>query len=130
MLKSFIRTSVFLSATFAATAFAGSSFQQTCSNIGFAYTNNQATLQAVCLRANGTSNPTSLVLAGISNQNGTLTQGSGASSFQQSCGNIQIIANNPQQVTLSAFCRTASGSSNPTSLQLNNISNNNGVLQQ
>jgi hypothetical protein len=110
-------------------ALATTTFQQTCSNIGFVYSGNNAALQAVCLRANGTPNPTTLVLQGISNQNGMLTQGSGASTFQQSCGNIQIIITGPNTL-LSAMCRTSSGGSNATSLPLNNINNNNGTLTQ
>ncbi len=87
-------------------------------------------MQAVCLRANGTPNATTLTLQGISNQNGKLTQGSGPSTFQQSCGNIQILVGNGPNVTLSALCRTTSGSSDATSLWLNNIANNNGNLVQ
>jgi len=112
-----------------APSFAASSFQYTCSNIAYAYSGNNAVLQAVCLRANGTPNPSTLVLQGISNQNGKLVQGSGPASFQQSCGNI-LIAVSGANVTLSAYCRTTSGSSNPTSLPLNNINNNNGNLTQ
>ena len=118
-------------ATFAAgSALAESTFPYTCSNIDFAYSaSNQATIKAVCLRANGTANATSLVLQGISNQNGALKKGSGASSFQQSCGSIRILTSGPN-VTLSAYCRTTSGSSNSTSLSLDGISNQNGVLTQ
>lgn len=115
-----------LTATGAAFA-APSTFQGTCSNITFVFSGNNAAVQATCLRANGTPNQTSLVLQGIGNQGGTLTQGSGASTFQQSCGNIQIQAT-ASGVTLSALCRTASGSSNATSLPLNGIGNNNGTL--
>ena len=110
-------------------ALATTTFQQSCSNIGFVYSGNNAALQAVCLRANGTPNATTLILQGISNQNGILTQGSGASTFQQSCGNIQIIITGPNAL-LSAMCRTSSGGSNATSLPLNNINNNNGTLTQ
>ena len=111
-------------------ALAANTFQITCSEIHFAYSGNNATLQAVCLRANGTPNQTSLTLQGISNQNGKLVQGSGASTFQQSCGNIQILLDNGPNATLSAICRTKSGSANPTSLSLNNIANDNGKLVQ
>jgi hypothetical protein len=111
-------------------AFAENTFQNTCSEIRFAYDGNNATIKAMCLRANGTANATSLTLQGISNQNGKLTQGTGPSTFQQSCGNIQILVNNGPNATLSALCRTTSGSSVATSLSLNNISNNNGNLQQ
>jgi hypothetical protein len=114
----------------AAPAFAANTFQETCSEIHFAYSGNNATLQAVCLRTNDTPNATSLTLQGISNQNGKLVQGGGASTFQQSCGNIQILVDNGPGVTLSAICRTTSGSPNPTSLSLNNIANNNGTLVQ
>ncbi|HSG38778.1 MAG TPA: CVNH domain-containing protein [Thermoanaerobaculia bacterium] len=116
-----------LFALVAGTAFAQGGFQNTCSNIAFAYSGNQAALTATCLRANGTPNPSTLVLQGIGNQNGKLVQGSGASTFQQSCGNIQITAT-ASQVTLSALCRTSSGGSNATSLPLNGIKNNNGTL--
>jgi hypothetical protein len=111
-------------------ALADNSYQNTCSEIRFAYSGKNATLQAVCLRADGTPNATSLVLKGISNQNGKLTQGSGASTFQQSCGNIQILTDNGPNTTLSAICRTVNGASTPTALPLNNISNNNGNLVQ
>jgi len=114
----------------AGAASADSSFPLTCSNIDFAYSaSNQATIKAMCLRANGTANATSLVLQGISNQNGILTQGSGASTFQQSCGTIRILTSGPI-VTLSAYCRTSNGQGNSTSLSLNGISNNNGNLTQ
>lgn len=111
-------------------AIAGSStFQQTCSNIQFVYQGGSPSIQATCLKSNGTPNATSLVISGISNQNGVLTAGGGASSFQQSCGNINIEVT-PTTATLVAFCRTASGSSNSTSITLNDISNQNGVLSQ
>jgi hypothetical protein len=111
-------------------ALAASTFQQSCSNIAFAYSGNAPAINAECLRANGTPNATSLVLQGIGNNNGNLTQGSGASTFQQSCGNILIVVESPTNVILSAYCRTGSGASNPTTLPLNNIGNNNGVLSQ
>ena len=114
----------------AAPALADNSYQNTCSNIAFAYSGNDAALTAVCLRADGTPNATKLILQGISNQNGKLTQGSGASSFQQSCGNIQILVGNGPNTTLSALCRTTSGSSSATSLSLNGIANSNGNLVQ
>lgn len=127
MIKSAAFAVAALAAAFAAPSFASSTFQNTCSNSTFAYVNNQAALQATCLRANGTANPSTLVLAGISNQNGKLVQGTGASSFQQSCGNIQIAVTG-SNVTLNALCRTGAGASVATSLPLNNINNNNGSL--
>ncbi len=109
-------------------AAAATGFQGTCSNITFAYNAaSQAVLNAMCLRADGSANGTSLVLTGIGNNNGNLVQGGGASTFQKSCGNIQITAN-AQSVTLSALCRNSGGGSNATSLPLNNIGNNNGNL--
>lgn len=110
-------------------AFAENTYQNTCSEIRFAYSGNKATIQAVCLKADGTTNATSLTLQGISNQNGKLVQGSGAATFQQSCGTIQILVNGPNTL-LSALCRLTDGRSQPTSLSLNNISNNNGNLAQ
>jgi hypothetical protein len=109
---------------------AANTFQNTCSEIHFAYAGRNATLQAVCLRADGTPNQTSLTLQGISNQDGKLTQGSGQSTFQHSCGNIQILVPNGPGVLLSALCHMTNGSTNPTSLPLNNIANNNGTLVQ
>jgi hypothetical protein len=47
-----------------------------------------------------------------------------ASSFQQSCNNIQVSGS-----TLSASCRRVDGSFNNTSILLRGIANNNGVLQ-
>lgn len=116
-------------ATAATPAFATNTYQNSCSNITFAYAGKNAALQATCLRADGTPNPSTLVLQGISNENGSLKQGSGASTFQQSCGNIQILVDGSNS-TLSAICRTASGGANPTSLPLDNIGNNNGNLTQ
>jgi hypothetical protein len=111
-------------------ALAASSFQNTCSQINFAYSGIAPTLTAICLTVAGTPHPSRLVLQGISNQNGTLTYSGGASTFQRSCGNIQIVVNNASTVTLTALCRTMAGRSNPTSLPLDNISNNNGNLTQ
>ncbi len=123
--------SLILLACIAPFAMAASSFQNSCSNIEFAYGNgSDATLKAVCLQSDGRAVPASLTLQGISNQNGKLTQGSGASSFQQSCGNIQILVGGGGDVTLSAVCRTSSGSPNETSLSLDGINNENGVLTQ
>lgn len=110
------------------TAFAASSFQNTCSNIEFVYMNNTATLKAVCLKRDGTANPTSLAIKGISNNNGKLVMGGGASSFQKSCGNIRVKAKDTKNVILKAFCRTTSGSSNKSKISLDGISNNNGSL--
>ncbi|HEV2630387.1 MAG TPA: CVNH domain-containing protein [Pseudolabrys sp.] len=111
-------------------ALASNTYQNTCSNIAFAYSGNDAAITAVCLKADGSPNATKLILQGISNQNGKLTQGSGASTFQKSCGNILIIVGNSPNTTLSALCRMSNGSSTATSLSLNGIANNNGNLVQ
>jgi hypothetical protein len=111
-------------------ASAGSTYPYTCSNATFEYSaSGQATIAATCLQANGMPHQTSLVLMGISNQNGRLTQGTGNSTFQQSCGSIKLTGDGPN-VALSAYCRMSNGSSQPTSLSLNNIGNNNGNLVQ
>jgi uncharacterized protein YdeI (BOF family) len=108
-----------------------SSFQGSCSNIAFAYQGSQPAVTATCVKADGSPNATSLVLQGISNQNGRLVQGSGTSSFQQSCGNIQIVVSpDGNSVSLSAICRTSSGSGNVSTLPLNGITNQNGTLRQ
>jgi hypothetical protein len=110
-------------------AIADSTFPDSCSEIAFAYAGQNATIKAVCLKRDGMPNATSLTLQGISNENGILKQGSGPSTFQKSCGNIRILVNGTG-VLLSAQCRTTAGMSNPTSLPLNNISNNDGSLVQ
>ena len=131
MANRYLFSTCVLAALVGTPAFAGSTFQYTCSQIEFAYSGNNATIRAVCLRANGTANATSLTLMGISNQNGKLVQGSGPSTFQQSCGSIQILLDNGgPNVALTAVCRMANGQPLSTSLPLNNISNNNGNLQQ
>ncbi len=129
-----MRKTVYLAAILlaltAAPALADNSYQNTCSNIAFAYSGNDPAITAVCLKADGSPNATKLILQGISNQNGKLTQGSGASSFQKSCGNTQILVGNGPSTALSALCRNGAGASQPTSLSLNGIGNNNGNLVQ
>ncbi len=131
-MKTYLLTAGFVLAALCAAspASANSTFPYTCSNTTFQWNAAAAPIiQSYCLKANGLPNQTALVLQGISNQNGHLTQGTGASTFQQSCGSIQIIINGPV-VTLSAYCRASNGSSDATSLSLNNIGNNNGNLVQ
>lgn len=112
----------------ASAAFADSSFQDTCSNIRFAYIHNAAALVAVCLTRNGMANRTALRIRGIGNDDGRLVYSGGESSFQRSCGNIRIIAKNSRRVVLSAFCRTRRGDSRRTRIPLDGISNDNGFL--
>jgi CVNH domain len=128
MLRNLLCGGVLLAAT-VSPALAASSFPYTCSEFRFAYSGANPTLQAVCLKADGSPNATSLTLEGIQNQNGVLSQGSGASAFQKSCGSIQILVDGPD-VTLAAMCKMTSGNFNSTSLPLNNINNDNGKLVQ
>ena len=115
----------------AGSASAQSSFTESCSSFGFAYAGNNATLQAMCLKPDGTPHATSMVLTGIVNVNGVLTDlHSGMpSTFQSQCGSIAIFAEGPI-VTLSAYCRTNSNQFSETSIQLNNIDNSDGNLVQ
>src|SRR6202453_4083179 len=86
-----IRRVAMLAALTATPAFAGNStFQQTCSNIDFAYSGDERAIEATRLRGSGAPNMRSLVLTAISSQSGNLTQGGGAGSFQESCGNSEI----------------------------------------
>jgi hypothetical protein len=112
-------------------AHAQSSFQYSCSNYGFGYSGSSPVLNATCLSGNGTPTSTSLVLTGIVVANGVLQNlNSGVpSNFQTNCGSIDIYAEGPY-VTLSATCKTNAGQLNETSVQLDNISNNNGQLVQ
>jgi len=120
---------VALSVIAAAPAFAASTFQQTCSTIEFKYgAQGQATISATCLRADGSPNATSLAIQGVSNNSGTLTRVGGDSTFQKSCCNITIAAKDANMVDLSPLCRSSSGASNSTSIGLDGIKNNNGVL--
>jgi hypothetical protein len=128
MLRNLLCGGALLAATMSP-ALAQNSFQNTCSQFQFAYSGANPTLQAVCLKSDGTPNATSLTLQGIQNENGVLKQGSGASAFQKSCGSIQILVDGPD-VTLAALCKTTSGQFNSTSLSLNNINNDNGKLVQ
>ncbi|HWA89943.1 MAG TPA: hypothetical protein VG889_07900 [Rhizomicrobium sp.] len=110
---------------------AQSSFTESCSNFGFVYSGNSPAIEAMCLKPDGTPNATTMILTGIMNVKGVLTNlNSGVpSSFQSMCGSIEIFSDGPI-VTLSAYCNNGSGGFNETSLQLNNINNQNGVLVQ
>jgi CVNH domain len=115
----------------AGTASAQNSFTETCSNYGFVYSGNNAAIHATCLTNAGTPNDTTMILTGIVNVNGVLTNlNSGVpSSFQTNCGSIEIYSEGPI-VTLSAMCRVNNNQFNDTSVSLNNINNSNGVLVQ
>lgn len=115
------------SSAFAGGHAAPSTFQNTCSNIEFVYEGNEAAISAVCLRSDGTPHASAFIIPGISNQNGVLTAGEGASTFQQSCGDITIEAE-VNNVTLSANCRMGSGESNETSIEILGVGNIDGNL--
>lgn len=111
----------------------GSSFQYTC--YGSSFASSTSTLSANCQTNIGNYLPASLTLLGISNQNGTLVQqGSAASSYQASCSNLslQILSTmvNGSNVNLTGTCKNNAGQMVNTSLALNGISNQNGVLFQ
>ncbi|NMF62670.1 hypothetical protein DP113_01735 [Brasilonema octagenarum UFV-E1] len=81
-------------------------------------------LQAICRRQDGSESATSLILEGINNVNGTLVfQRGKKSNYFSTCRDIQI-----KNDTLSATCRAGNGAERNTSLILNDIGNNNGVL--
>ncbi|MEM7052985.1 MAG: CVNH domain-containing protein [Pseudomonadota bacterium] len=106
-----------------------STFQNYCSNIEFVLDDNKPTLQAVCLKDDGKFDTSTLTLDNIGNVNGVLTEADGASTFQQSCGNIQIQVDGPF-VTLTAICFNSAGQPVSTSYDLNGISSDNGQLGQ
>lgn len=108
---------------------AQNTYQNSCSNIIFVFVNNAPALRATCRKSNNTYNTSTLPLVGIANNNATLTQGSGPSTFQSTCGNIQILVDGPV-TTLSAICLNKDKSAQPASLSLNGISNNNGNLKK
>jgi hypothetical protein len=109
-----------------------STFQYTCSNIRFEYANNRASVQGGRARgdvpAHGrNSRRVDAHAPGHQQSERVLQRAMGESSFQKSCGNIQITVSG-LQVMLTAMCRTMSGTSLAASLPLNGISNRNGVL--
>ncbi len=113
-----------LGAVLAAPAMAESSYQNTCSNTGFVFSGADAALTGTCLRRDGSPNKTTLIIKGVSNKDGILTQGEGASSFQKSCGSIQI-----KRGVLSANCRMRNAMFRASSLVLPDIANINGELK-
>lgn len=130
-MKTFAAT-VFLAFT-ATSALAGShsgasSFQNTCSNIAFQYgSDGSAQITAVCLKANGMPNQTSIAMPPIGNNEGTLEMGGNAATFQQSCGSITLEAE-VDGVTLYANCRTSRGEFMETSIPIPGINNSDGTL--
>lgn len=105
-----------------------STFQQTCSNYSFVYQGTEAAIVATCLKSDGTPNESTIVINGIANDDGFLVNNGGPSTFQQSCGSIQVRAAGPDAMILHATCRKADGQSLATSIELGGISNVDGVL--
>lgn len=129
-MKNVLLSAIFLTGLSTA-AFAdghGSTFQQTCSNYSFVYLGTEAGIKATCLKSDGTPNETQTTIDGIGNDDGHLVNSGGASTFQQSCGSIQIKPSGPNAVILHATCRMADGQSLSTSIEIGGISNNDGVL--
>ena len=108
--------------------FASSTFQNSCSNIEFIYEGNAPAISASCLKTNGSVKHTTLVIEGITNRNGQLKPAPGASTFQQSCGNINVEVVDASTVNLTALCRRTDGKSVESEISLDNISNENGNL--
>lgn len=115
----------------AAPARAQSSFVYSCSNYGFVYSGTSAAIHATCLTGQDQPNDTTMILTGIVNVNGVLTNlhSSVPSNFQLKCGSIEIYAEGPY-VTLSALCQNNAKQGRQTSVELDNINNDNGVLVQ
>lgn len=130
-MKTLIATAILVAAT--TSAFAGghaspSTFQNTCSNIEYQYgADGGAEIHAVCLRADGMPNATSIAMPAISNNDGILEMSEGAASFQKSCGTIMLEVE-IDAVTLVASCRTKAGDFNSSSIAVPGIGNSNGVL--
>ena len=83
-----------------------------------------ATLSALCRRANGTWNQTTIEMDGIENNDGRLQLSGGASSYQRSCRDIG--ANGDM---LGATCQRRDRSWNETTIEVPGIANINGVLR-
>ena len=130
-MKTFVATAIL--ALVSTSALAGShsgasTFQNTCSNIAFQYgADGSAQITAVCLKANGMPNQTSIAMPPIGNNNGKLEMGGNAATFQMSCGSI-MLETEIDEVTLFANCRTTSGSFNETSIAIPGINNTDGTL--
>ena len=130
-MKTILATAFLALATSA--AFAGghsspSTFQNTCSNIEFQYgAGGGAEIHAVCLRADGSPNATSIAMPPIANINGRLEVQGSTATFQKSCGAIELEAQ-IDGVLLVANCRTNAGKFSPASIGIPGINNSNGTL--
>ncbi|ARC88654.1 CVNH domain-containing protein [Rhodovulum sp. MB263] len=122
-----VASALVLSAT-AASAADPSSFQNTCSNIWFHYTDDGgAEIVATCLTADGMPKETSIAMPGIGNKDGSLVMEGGSASFQKSCGSIMLHPS-IDGVELTASCRKVDGSFEEASISIDGISNENGTL--
>jgi hypothetical protein len=125
-----LAASALLSQLGAGYALAGTTYQLSCVNVGIGFTTQGVPgLVAVCPKVNGSFVTTSLVLGGISNQDGRLVQGAitEPSSFQLTCGISNLVIDSAN-TTIVAFCRKKNGSFVSTSLSLPNIVNSDGRL--
>ena len=132
MLRYFVAAAIALACSLSAgPASAQSSFTETCSNYGFVYSGDAPALQATCLTIAKKPNATTMIITGIENVKGTLTNlhTTAPSDFQLSCGSIRITADGPY-VTLSAYCAAGNNQFSETSTLLNNINNIDGKLVQ
>ena len=103
-----------------------STFAPSCENIRVGVL-REVTLYAECRRVDGSLNHSGILIKGITNQEGQLYfEGMDKqSSFQNSCWDIKVGYGGN---TLEAQCRRSVGDSNPTSIAIPGIANNNGVL--
>ena len=107
---------------------APSTFQNSCRNIELHTDSDEVAIHAECRTRNGDYNATAIELLGISNEYGTLRgRGDSASSFQNSCRNVQIRFN-AQDVDIAAICEDGKGGEKNTSISLQDIENNDGNL--
>src|ERR1035437_437658 len=105
-----------------------STFQNSCSAIQFTLLDGKPALRAQCRRINQTVKTSTLVLRGISIENGQFVQGVGPSSFHQSCDSV-VISTQGSIVLLSALCRMVNGAVVKAQLPLQEIENIDGNLR-
>jgi len=103
-----------------AAAQSASTFQNSCVHI-FA---SGDILSADCRGQNGVFTRTSIEIPGIANIDGVLQFTGDRSSFQNSCRNIRVDGD-----VLSALCRRGDGAYSPSSIEIPDIVNIDGVLQ-
>jgi hypothetical protein len=99
----------------------------TCSNIAVSFAGTQVGITAICQRSDGAPNETSVILSDISNLDGVLTRSRGPSTFQRSCGSIRVSMQGDALI-LHARCKSLAGYYQPTSIEIDRLSNQNGEL--